>query len=104
MSTYSNVSVNTVATIYFNGGVVSRSVVFPDGSKKSLGIIFPGTYHFDTTGPELMHITDGSCEISLDSNDTTCFIPTDESFEVAENSGFTITVNEGICQYVCSYL
>lgn len=104
MTSFSNVSVDSLANIYFDGKVVSHSVHFPDGSKKTLGIIFPGTYHFGTGAPELMEITDGSCEISLDGSGTTRFVPTDDSFEVPGNSGFTITVNSGVCQYICSFL
>ena len=104
MTSFANVSVDSLANIYFDGKVVSHSVHFPDGSKKTLGIIFPGTYHFGTGAPELMEITDGSCEISLDGSGTTRFVPTDDSFEVPGNSGFTITVNSGVCQYICSFL
>jgi purine/pyrimidine-nucleoside phosphorylase len=104
MTSFANVSVDSLANIYFDGKVVSHSVHFPDGSKKTLGIIFPGTYHFGTGAPELMEITDGSCDISLDGSGTTRFVPTDDSFEVPGNSGFTITVNSGVCQYICSFL
>ncbi|MEP2774956.1 MAG: pyrimidine/purine nucleoside phosphorylase [Luteolibacter sp.] len=104
MNSFSNVTVNAVANVYFDGKVVSHKVTFPDGSSKTLGIIFPGTYKFDTVAPELMEITDGTCEVTVDGSGTTRFVPTDESFEVEANSGFTITVNSGICQYICSYL
>lgn len=104
MKTFQNVSVDPIANIYFEGRVVSHSIHFPDGSKKTLGLIFPGTYRFATEAPELMEITDGSCEVSLDGSGSTRLVPTDESFEVPGNSGFTITVNAGICQYVCSFL
>ena len=104
MNPFPNVTADPVANIYFDGKVVSHSIHFADGSKKTLGIIFPGTYRFSTGVPELMEITDGSCEVSLDGSGTTRFVPTDESFEVPANSGFTITVNSGICQYICSFL
>ncbi len=104
MKNFTNVSVDSLANVYFDGKVVSHSVHFPDGSKKTLGIIYPGTYHFGTGAPELMEIIDGSCEVVLDGSGTTRFIPTDESFEVAGNSGFSITVHGGICQYICSFL
>ncbi|WP_411827284.1 pyrimidine/purine nucleoside phosphorylase [Luteolibacter sp. AS25] len=104
MREFTNVSVNALANVYFDGRVVSHTVQFPDGTKKTLGILFPGTYKFKTEAPELMEIIDGSCEISIDGSDTTRFIPTDESFNVDGNSGFTITVNSGTCQYICSYL
>ena len=104
MIPFENVTVDPLANVYFDGKVVSHSVHFADGTKKTLGIIFPGTYHFGTEAPELMEITGGSCEMTLDGSGTTRFIPTDDSFEVPGNSGFTITVNAGICQYVCSFL
>lgn len=104
MKSFPNVSVDPIANIYFEGKVVSHSVHFDDGSKKTLGIIFPGSYHFGTGAPELMQIIDGSCEVSIDGSGTTRLVPTDESFEVPGNSGFTITVHSGICQYICSFL
>lgn len=104
MKKFSNVTVDAVANVYFDGKVVSHTVHFADGTRKTLGIIFPGTYRFDTAAPELMEIVDGSCEVVIDGTDTTRFIPTDESFEVAGDSGFSITVHSGVCQYTCSYL
>ena len=104
MSSFSNVSINSLANVYFDGRVVSHSITLPDGSNKSLGVMFPGTYRFTTGAAELMEITDGSCEVTIDGTNTTRFIPTDESFNVDANSGFSITVHGGICQYICSYL
>jgi uncharacterized protein YaiE (UPF0345 family) len=104
MKSFPNVTADSLANIYFDGRVVSHSVHFPDGTKKTLGIIFPGTYRFTTGAPELMEIIDGSCEVSIDGSTSTKFVPTDESFEVPGDSAFTITVNSGICQYICSFL
>lgn len=104
MKTFNNVTVDSIANLYFDGKVVSHTVHMPDGSRKTLGIIFPGTYHFGTAAPELMEITSGSCEVMLDGTSTTLFVPTDESFEIPGNSGFSITVHEGICQYICTFL
>lgn len=104
MKQYHNVTADALANIYFDGRVISHSIHLPDGSKKTFGLIYPGTYQFSTSSPELMEIIDGSCEIALEGSDTTRFIPTDESFNVPANSGFTITVHSGICQYICSFL
>ncbi|MDE0841746.1 MAG: pyrimidine/purine nucleoside phosphorylase, partial [Porticoccaceae bacterium] len=38
MSQFSNVSVDIKANIYFDGGVISRSLRFADGSRKTLGV------------------------------------------------------------------
>ena len=48
MSEFNNVTVVREANIYFNGGVVSHSVLFGDGSKKTLGVMQPGEYEFST--------------------------------------------------------
>ncbi|MFN7564184.1 MAG: pyrimidine/purine nucleoside phosphorylase, partial [Prosthecobacter sp.] len=36
------------ANVYFDGKVVSHTILFPDGSKKTLGLIYPGDFHFGT--------------------------------------------------------
>ena len=45
---FDNISVNAKANIYFDGKVISHSIEFADGSKKTMGLIFPGEYNFDT--------------------------------------------------------
>jgi len=40
---FSDVSVVPKANVYFDGNVVSHTVLFADGTKKTLGIIRPGT-------------------------------------------------------------
>ena len=46
MSEFDNVTVVKEANVYFDGKVVSRTVLFADGSKKTLGIMQPGVYEF----------------------------------------------------------
>ncbi|MCX6866151.1 MAG: pyrimidine/purine nucleoside phosphorylase [Verrucomicrobia bacterium] len=104
MSSFSNVTVDAKANIYFDGRVVSHSVHFPDGTKKTLGLIYPGNYHFGTAAPELMEIIAGTCQVVLDGTSEVLDIAAGSAFTVAANSGFTITVNAGICEYICSFL
>ena len=42
---FSNVSAEAKANIYFDGKVVSHSIKLEDGSPKTFGIIYPGSYH-----------------------------------------------------------
>ena len=50
---FDNVSVVVKANVYFDGKVVSHSVVMPDGSKRTLGLIYPGKYTYkDDITPE----------------------------------------------------
>ncbi len=104
MTSFSNVTVDAKANVYFDGRVVSHSVHFADGSKKTLGLIYPGEYHFGTAAPERMEIVAGACEVVLDGSPETKAYAAGTHFDVPGNSGFTIRVAEGICEYVCSFL
>src|ERR1019366_9822025 len=42
------VTVLTKANVYFDGNVISYTVLLPDETKKTLGLIRPGSYHFNT--------------------------------------------------------
>lgn len=104
MTSFTNVTVDAKANIYFDGKVVSHTVRFPDDSKKTLGLIYPGRYHFGTAAPERMEIIAGSCSVVLDGTSDVITVEAGSSFDVAGNSGFTITVEEGVCEYICSFL
>lgn len=101
---FDGVSVVTKANLYFDGKVVSHSVVFPDGTKKTLGLIYPGSYHFGTGAPERMEIVAGRCSVTLDGQTAVRAYGPNEYFDVAGKNGFTIEVSSGICEYICSYL
>ena len=101
---FSNVTVDSKANVYFDGRVVSHTVRFQDGSKKTLGLIYPGEYHFGTAAPERMEIIAGECKVVLDGTTGTVEVKAGSHFDVAGSSGFTITVPGGICEYICSFL
>jgi len=103
-ASFSNVTVDSKANVYFDGKVVSHTVRFDDGSKKTLGLIYPGEYHFGTVAAERMEIIAGTCAVVLDGTGESLIVGADAHFDVVANSGFTITVREGICEYVCSFL
>ena len=101
---FANVTATAKANVYFDGKVVSHGITLADGSKKSFGLVYPGSYHFGTASAERMEVTDGSCSVKIDGSDEENAYTAGESFDIEKNSGFTIDVSEGICQYVCSYL
>jgi purine/pyrimidine-nucleoside phosphorylase len=103
-SAFTGVTVQTKANVYFNGDVVSHTVLFPDDSKKTLGLIRPGNFHFGTAAAERMEIVAGSCVVRLDGSETDQTYGAGEAFDVPGNSGFTITVRDGLCEYICSFL
>jgi hypothetical protein len=101
---FSGVAVVTKANVYFDGNVVSHSVLFPDGTKKTLGLIYPGSFHFGTGAPERMEIVAGACHVTLDGQTDVLAFSAGQTFDVPGRSGFAILVADGLCEYICSYL
>jgi uncharacterized protein YaiE (UPF0345 family) len=101
---FAGVTVHTKANVYFDGKVVSHTVLMPEGAKKTLGLIYPGSYHFGTGAAERMEITAGACRVTLDGQTAVKDYAAGTYFDVAANSGFTIEVSSGICEYICSFL
>jgi uncharacterized protein YaiE (UPF0345 family) len=100
---FSGATVTVKANVYFDGRVVSHGLALADGSKKTLGLIYPGEYHFATNAPERMEITAGSCEVQLDGTSAWKPYGAGTAFDVPASSGFTIRVRRGITEYVCSF-
>ena len=101
---FDNVSVVCKANVYFEGKVVSHSVLFMDGTKKTVGIIFPGQFKFNTDAPELMEIIAGGCKVQQAGETGWKIYSAGTSFKVAGKSYFEIAVDGGHCEYVCSFL
>ncbi len=101
---FQNVTAVAKANVYFEGKVVSHTVLFPDGSKKTLGLIYPGSFHFGTQAAERMEIVAGNCRVKLDGQDAWKEYAPGQAFEVPARSGFDIEVKQGLCEYVCSFL
>jgi purine/pyrimidine-nucleoside phosphorylase len=98
-----NVTVYPKANVYFDGKVVSHTVIHSDGSRKTLGLIYPGSFHFQTNAPERMEITAGECVVKLDGEPVQSSVAAGGYFDVPGKSGFTIEVASGICEYICSF-
>jgi uncharacterized protein YaiE (UPF0345 family) len=100
---FDNVSVVAKANVYFDGKVVSHSVIFPDGTKKTLGLIYPGSYNFGTGAPEKMEIVAGSCKVKVAGEDEWKTYEAGTYFKVPGNSSFDIAVEDGVAEYICSF-
>ena len=101
---FRNVTAVAKANVYFDGNVVSHTVFLPDNTKKTLGLIYPGKYHFGTEKAERMEIVAGQCGVKLDGQSAVNTYAAGQSFEVAAKAGFEIEIESGICEYICSYL
>jgi uncharacterized protein YaiE (UPF0345 family) len=103
MSEFKGVTVVKKANVYFDGKVTSRTVLFPDGSRKTLGIMLPGEYEFGTGDKELMEILSGEMEVLLPGESEWRTIKGGEAFEVAANAKFKLKVKT-LSDYCCSFI
>lgn len=103
MSEFENVTVVKKANIYFDGKVTSRTILFSDGSKKTLGVMLPGEYEFNTSDKETMEIYSGDLDVLLPGESGWRTIGGGESFEVPANAKFSLKVR-AIADYCCSFV
>lgn len=103
MEEFKNVSVAKRANIYFGGKVTSRTIIFSNGDKKTLGIMMPGEYEFNTALKEVMEITEGLLDVKLPGSSEWKTFVSGESFEVPANSKFSLIVKD-TTDYCCSYI
>ena len=100
---FDNVSVVKKANIYFDGKCVSHTVLFADGTKKTIGVIFPSSLTFNTGAPEIMELNAGKCRIRLKGETEWKSFEGGQSFNVPGNSSFDIeTLETG--DYVCHFV
>lgn len=102
MSQFDQVSVVKQANVYFDGKCVSHTVLFPDGTRKTLGIIFPSLLNFNTASPEVMEINAGKCRVRQQGGNDWKNYAAGESFNVPGDSNFDIEVLETL-DYVCHF-
>ena len=102
MSQFENVTVIKEANSYFDGKVTSRTIIFADGEKKTLGIMLPGEYTFGTDAKEIMEIMQGEFELQLPKSEWQ-HVKAPFTFEVPANSKFLLKVKI-LTDYCCSYI
>ena len=102
MDNYKNVDVDKIANIYFEGKVISRNIFLNDGSKKTLGVMLPGKYQFNTVSSELIEIMSGRLNFKHEDNNDWMLIKSGMNFNVPQNSTFEVEVLE-LVNYTCSY-
>lgn len=102
MDTFNNVTVTKKANVYFDGKVTSRTLTFTDGSRKTLGILQPGEYTFNTEAAERMEILAGNTQASIDGGEWRDY-PAGSQFDVPAHSRFSIRALS-LSDYCCSFL
>lgn len=101
---FTGVTATAKANVYFDGKVVSHSLLLANNEKKTLGLIYPGKFHFGTDKAERMDIVAGECKVTPDGSSQASTYSAGQSFEIPAKSGFDIEVSSGICEYICSFL
>ena len=102
MSQFDHVSVVKQANVYFDGKCVSHTVLFADGTKKTVGVIFPSQLTFNTGAPEIMELNAGRCRVRLKGESQWREYAAGERFSVPGNSSFDIE-NVELLDYVCHF-
>ena len=103
MDQFANVTVVKKANVYFGGKVTSRTVLFGNGEKKTLGIMMPGEYEFGTADKEIMEILAGSLAVQLPGSPDWKAFSAGQTFEVPPDSKFKLKVST-LTDYCCSYV
>jgi purine/pyrimidine-nucleoside phosphorylase len=99
---FENVTVVKNANIYFDGQVTSRTVLFADGTRKTLGFMLPGNYEFSTGVQETMEMPNGEMRVLLPGAAEWQTFRAGDTFVVPANASFKLHL-EGVVDYCCSY-
>ena len=99
---FDNVSIIKRANIYFDGKCVSHTILLGDGTRKTLGVIFPASLTFSTQAPEQLDINAGQCRVRHPGEEAWREYAAGESITVPGNASFEIEVLETV-DYVCHY-
>jgi uncharacterized protein YaiE (UPF0345 family) len=102
MSELNDVTVVREANVYFEGKVTSRTVLFADGTRQTLGFMMAGEYSFDTGVAEGMELIGGAMEVLLPGSTGWVTVKAGESFDVPANTTFDLVVKD-YADYCCSY-
>ena len=100
---FDQVSIVKQANIYFDGKCVSHTVLFPDGTRKTLGVIFPSSLTFNTGAAEIMELNAGKCRIRLSGEADWSTYEGGQRFTIPANSSFDIETIE-LLDYVCHFV
>ena len=101
MSDFENIKIAKKANILYDGHVTSRTIEFPDGSKKTLGIMLPGEYEFTTIHENVIDVQSGELEVLLPAQEWKKIVAP-QTFKVPANSRFKLKV-VSLIDYCCSF-
>ncbi|MCP2091814.1 UNVERIFIED_ORG: uncharacterized protein YaiE (UPF0345 family) [Paraburkholderia sediminicola] len=98
---YDRVSVLKRANI-FGDKCVSHTVIFADGTRKTLGVFLPGIMTLPSVVDEVIEVLAGHCLVRQKDSTEWTEHRAGDSFEVPGNSAIEIKVFEAV-EYICNY-
>lgn len=98
--TFEDVTVTKRANVYYDGGVTSRTLVDDDGIRRTLGIMHPGEYEFETDSQEQIDLYAGRMQVTIDGESTT--YESGDSFTVSADTTFDVSITD-LVDYCCTY-
>lgn len=98
---FDHVSVEKRANVYLDGKCVSFTLTFPDHSKKTVGVILPGSITFATDVAETMEIVGGKCKVRIGEEPWQDY-KEGQRFHVAAQTRFEVDTSEPL-HYVCHF-
>lgn len=102
MDRFENVTAVKKANVYFDGKVTSRTLLFADDTKKTLGIVLPGRYEFGTVDREVMEVLAGQLKVLHPGCSDWKTYEAGQTFEIPARSRFTVETDV-VSDYCCSY-
>jgi|AntDeeMinimDraft_4_1070355.scaffolds.fasta_scaffold02615_3 uncharacterized protein YaiE (UPF0345 family) len=88
------------ANVYYDGQVTSREVETADGERRTLGIVLPGTYEFETESEEIIEVLAGSGRLELP--DETRAFEAGDIVTVPAGTAFDFVADD-VVDYCCAY-
>lgn len=102
MESLKGVDLTLKSNVYFEGKCVSHTVHLADGTRKTVGVIFPSSLRFTTGAPEVMELISGCCRVRIEGDSEWKTYEGGQSFDVEGNSAFEIETLE-MLDYVCHF-
>jgi uncharacterized protein YaiE (UPF0345 family) len=99
---FKNARIVKKANVYYDGKVTSRTIYTDTGERKTLGIMLPGNYEFDTGVEEFMEMFGGEMDVCLPGQTAFKTYREGDSFTVPANSKFKLRLKT-VADYCCTY-
>lgn len=97
---FEDATVRKRANVYYDGQVTSREVTTSDGERRTLGIVLPGSYQFETETEETIEVLAGAGRLDLP--DETVEFDAGDIVTVPAATAFEFVADD-VVDYCCAY-